>query len=112
MATVLTLLLMLVVILPVVHVLGHSVAARLAGVRVLTLSLGFGRKVVNVRIGGTDFCIGVLPVGCYAAMAGALEYEPRTGAPDEFLSKTKWQRLLILLGGPVMNILFAVIVAA
>jgi regulator of sigma E protease len=100
------------VILPIVHVFGHYLAARLVGVRVLAVSLGFGRKVVKVRAGDTEYGVGMLPVGCFIRMAGESKNEPGTGAPDDFLSKTKWQRLLILLGGSMMNILVAVIVIA
>ena len=45
-------------------------------------------------------------------MAGENPDDPRTGAPDEFLSKTKWQRFQVLIMGPVMNILLAVVVMA
>jgi regulator of sigma E protease len=45
-------------------------------------------------------------------MAGENPEDPRSGQPDEFLSKTKWQRFQILFAGPAMNILLAVVVTA
>ena len=95
-----------------VHELGHFVMARRIGVRVLTFSLGFGPKLVTVRRGDTEYCISAIPLGGYVKMAGETSEEKRTGAPDEFLSKTKWQRFQVLVMGPVMNLVLAVLVMA
>ena len=95
-----------------VHELGHYVMARRIGVRVLTFSLGFGPKLVNVRRGDTDYCISAIPLGGYVKMAGETAEDERTGAPDEFLSKSKWQRFQVLVAGPVMNLLLAIVVLA
>jgi regulator of sigma E protease len=95
-----------------VHELGHYAMAKWQGVRVLTFSLGFGPKILNVHRGGTDYCISAIPLGGYVKMAGESPEEPRSGQPDEFLSKTKWQRFQILIMGPVMNILLAFVVTA
>src|SRR5688572_14265006 len=86
--------------------------ARRIGVRVLTFSLGFGPKLINVKRGGTEYCISAIPLGGYVKMAGENPEDSRTGAPDEFLSKGKWQRFQVLVMGPVMNLLLAVIVMA
>ena len=99
-------------VLVFVHELGHFLAARRLGVRVLTFSLGFGPKLVKVRRGDTEYCISAIPLGGYVKMAGENPDDPRTGRPDEFLSKTKWERFQILIMGPAMNIMLAVIVMA
>ena len=99
-------------VLVFVHELGHFLAARRVGIRVLTFSLGFGKKLVSFKRGETEYCISVLPLGGYVKMAGETGEEPRTGAPDEFLSKTKWQRFQVLIMGPVMNLLLAVVLLA
>ena len=99
-------------VLVFVHELGHFLAARRVGIRVLTFSLGFGPKLLKYTRGDTEYCISALPLGGYVKMAGEASDEPRTGAPDEFLSKTKWQRFQVLIMGPVMNILLAIIVLA
>jgi regulator of sigma E protease len=95
-----------------VHELGHFLMARRIGVRVLTFSLGFGPKLVSFRRGDTEYCISAIPLGGYVKMAGENPEEARTGASDEFLSKTKWQRFQVLIMGPVMNLLLAVVVMA
>jgi len=99
-------------VLVFVHELGHFLAARRLGVRVLTFSLGFGPKIAKVRRGDTEYCISAIPLGGYVKMAGENPDDPRTGRPDEFLSKTKWERFQILIMGPAMNIILAVVVMA
>ena len=99
-------------VLVFVHELGHFLAARRLGVRVLTFSLGFGPKLVKVRRGDTEYCISAIPLGGYVKMAGENPDDPRSGRSDEFLSKTKWERFQILIMGPVMNIVLAVVVMA
>src|SRR5688500_16786014 len=83
--------------------------ARWHGVRVLTFSLGFGPKLLKVTRGGTEYALSAAPLGGYVKMAGENPEEQRTGSPDEFLSKTKWQRFQILIMGPAMNIALAVV---
>ena len=95
-----------------VHELGHFWMARRLGVRVLTFSLGFGPKVLKFRRGDTEYAISAIPLGGYVKMAGENPEDPRSGSPDEFLSKTKWERFQILIMGPVMNIALAVVVMA
>ena len=95
-----------------VHELGHFLMARRIGVRVLTFSLGFGPKLINVKRGGTEYCISAVPLGGYVKMAGENPEDSRTGASDEFLSKGKWQRFQVLIMGPVMNLLLAIVVMA
>lgn len=96
-------------VLVFVHELGHFMMARWHGVRVLTFSLGFGPKVLSMRRGDTEYCVAAIPLGGYVKMAGDSAEEERSGAPDEFLSKSKWQRFQILIMGPVMNLLLAVV---
>jgi regulator of sigma E protease len=95
-----------------VHELGHFLAARRVGVRVLTFSLGFGPKILKFTRGDTEYCVSAIPLGGYVKMAGENPDDPRSGQPDEFLSKTKWQRFQILIMGPLMNIVLAVVVLA
>jgi regulator of sigma E protease len=100
-------------VLVFVHELGHFLAARRLGVRVLTFSLGFGPKILRTKRGDTEYCVSVIPLGGYVKMAGDSPDDPaRTGSPDEFLSKTKWERFQVLIMGPVMNLILAVVVMA
>ena len=93
-----------------VHELGHFLMARRIGVRVLTFSLGFGPKILNFHYGDTDYCVSIIPLGGYVKMAGENPEDQRTGAEDEFLSKSKWQRFQVLVMGPVMNVVLALVV--
>jgi regulator of sigma E protease len=95
-----------------VHELGHFVMARRVGVRVLKFSLGFGPRLVGFKRGDTEYVISAIPLGGYVKMAGENPDDPRTGRDDEFLSKTKWQRFQVLIMGPAMNLLLAVVVTA
>ena len=95
-----------------VHELGHFIMARRIGVRVLTFSLGFGPKLLSFRRGDTEYCVSAIPLGGYVKMAGENPEDARTGADDEFLSKSKWQRFQVLIMGPVMNLVLALVVMA
>ena len=97
-------------VLVFVHEAGHFVMARRMGVRVLCFSLGFGPKILKYRRGDTEYCVSAIPLGGYVKMAGESPDDPRSGRDDEFMSKSKWQRFLILIMGPATNILFAVVV--
>ena len=99
-------------VLVFVHELGHFLAAKRVGIRVLKFQLGFNPTVVSFRRGDTEYSIGALPLGGYVKMAGENPEEERTGRSDEFLSKTKWERFQVLIMGPVMNILLALILTA
>jgi len=99
-------------VLVFIHELGHFLLARWNGVRVLTFSLGFGPKLVKVQRGDTEYCVSAIPLGGYVKMAGENPEDSPTGADDEFMSKSKWQRFQILIAGPVMNILLAVVLLA
>ena len=93
----------------VIHEFGHFAAAKMFGVRVETFSIGFGKRLVGFRRGDTDYRIAALPFGGYVKMAGETPMDTRTGDPGEFMSHPRWQRFVIALAGPFMNILLAVV---
>jgi regulator of sigma E protease len=99
-------------VLVFVHELGHFLAAKRVGIRVLKFQLGFNPTIISIRRGDTEYGIGALPLGGYVKMAGESPEEGPTGRSDEFLSKTKWERFQVLVMGPVMNILLALVVTA
>jgi len=90
------------------HESGHFIFAKLFRVRVLVFSFGFGRRLFGFRKGDTDYRVSLIPLGGYVRMAGDVPEEAREGDPDEFLSRPKWQRFLILVAGPLMNLLIAI----
>ncbi|MEO8257932.1 MAG: RIP metalloprotease RseP [Acidobacteriota bacterium] len=99
-------------VLVFVHELGHFLAAKRVGIRVLKFQLGFNPTILSFRRGDTEYGIGALPLGGYVKMAGESPEDPRTGRDDEFLSKTKWERFQVLIMGPVMNLLLAFVLTA
>src|SRR6187397_2889834 len=94
-------------VLVFVHELGHFLAAKRVGIRVLKFQLGFNPTIVSFRRGETEYGIGALPLGGYVKMAGESPEDSPTGRHDEFLSKSKWERFQVLIMGPVMNLLLA-----
>ena len=101
-------------VLILVHEWGHFIIARLFGVRVDVFSIGFGPRLFGVKRGATDWRVSALPLGGYVRMAGqditdidSGDDKP-TGAPDELLSKKRWQRALISVAGPAVNLIFPI----
>jgi regulator of sigma E protease len=97
-------------ILVFVHEFGHYAVAKLFKVRVEVFSLGFGKRLIGFRRGDTDYRISLLPLGGYVKMAGENPMEARTGDPGEFMSHPRWQRFLVAIAGPAMNIILAFVV--
>jgi regulator of sigma E protease len=97
-------------ILVLLHEWGHFIVAKWCGVRVDVFSIGFGPRLWGIKRGDTDYRISALPLGGYVRMAGDNPVEERTGAAYEFLSRPRWQRCLIAIAGPVMNILLTFVV--
>src|SRR5512141_3233064 len=98
------------------HEAGHFLVAKAFGVRVLVFSFGFGKRLFGFKRGATDYRVSLIPLGGYVRTAGDTPDEGgpivTTGAPDEFLSKPKWQRFFILFAGPAMNIVIAIVFLA
>jgi len=92
------------------HELGHFLAAKAFKVGVSVFSLGFGPRLTGFRRKETDYRISVIPLGGYVRMIGDESDEHRTGSPSEFLSKPRWQRLIIFVAGAAFNIVLAVAV--
>src|SRR5271170_3099979 len=90
-----------------VHEWGHFIAGKLFGIRVVVFSIGYGPRLWGWKRGDTDYRISALPLGGYVRLAGDNPIEERTGAPDEFLSRPRWQRVLIYCAGPFMNLVLA-----
>ncbi|HTR25650.1 MAG TPA: site-2 protease family protein [Terriglobales bacterium] len=90
------------------HELGHFVAAKYFGVRVEQFAIGFGKRLIGFRKGETDYRINALPLGGYVKMSGENPMDDRTGDPGEFLSHPRWQRFIIAIAGPAMNVILAI----
>lgn len=107
----------LITILVFVHEFGHFIVAKACGVHVTVFSFGFGKRLIGVEIGGTDYRLSVLPFGGYVQMAGADPFG--MGEEDDdilddpsraFLRKPVWQRLLVVAAGPAFNLALPLVV--
>ncbi|MBN1571668.1 MAG: RIP metalloprotease RseP [Deltaproteobacteria bacterium] len=98
-------------ILVFVHELGHFLAAKSVGVRVLKFSLGFGPKLIGKKIGHTDYMISMLPLGGYVKMLGEnLHDEIQDKEKSEsFLAQNNFKKSVIVVAGPLFNFIFAVV---
>ncbi len=95
-------------IMILIHELGHFWAALSVGVRVETFSIGFGSRLFGFKRGDTDFRISAIPLGGYVRMLGEQPGDEAAADPRSFQSKARWQRAIVIVAGPVMNILLAI----
>jgi regulator of sigma E protease len=98
----------------VLHEFGHFIVAKLLKIRVETFSVGFGPRLFGKRWGHTDYRVSAIPLGGYVKLGGDESNAPLEGAgaadipPEEMFNlRPRWQRILVALAGPVMNILTA-----
>ncbi len=95
-----------------VHEFGHFITAKLLRVKVLKFSLGFGKKIFSKSYGDTEYLISYLPLGGYVKLFGEQPGEEIDEADRNrsFSSRPIWHRFLIVLAGPLFNLLFAIFV--
>ncbi len=90
-----------------VHELGHLLAAKFFRIHAHTFSLGFGRRIWGFERGGTEYRVSLFPLGGYVQLSGENPEEVGDD-PYEFLNRPRWQRILVYVAGPAMNIALAV----
>lgn len=117
-----------------IHELGHFWAALAVGVKVETFSIGFGPRLFGFKRGETDFRVSAIPFGGYVRMLGeqpgqsvtvqgallqaapadhqSSEIQEETPDPRAFYAKPRWQRAIVIIAGPLMNVLLAVAIVA
>lgn len=99
-------------LLIVVHEAGHFLAARRFGMRVERFSIGFGPVLFSFRRGETEFAVSALPLGGYVKISGMAPGEAADPADRGlFANQAAWRRFLVILAGPAMNYLAAILVA-
>ncbi len=92
-----------------IHEFGHYAVAKWLGVRVEQFAIGFGKRLIGFRKGETDYRINAIPLGGYVKMSGENPMDQRTDDPREFMNQSRWNRFLIAIAGPTMNILLAIV---
>ena len=98
----------------VLHEFGHFIVAKLFKIRVETFSVGFGPRLFGKKWGHTDYRVSAIPLGGYVKLGGDESNAPIEGAGaqdipehERFNLRPRWQRILVALAGPVMNVLTA-----
>jgi len=91
-----------------IHELGHFWAALAVGVKVETFSIGFGPRLFGFRRGETDFRVSAIFFGGYVRMLGQELGDTNVSDPRSFQAKPRWQRAIVILAGPLMNVLLAI----
>lgn len=101
----------------VIHEFGHFAVGKLLGIRVETFSVGFGPRIFGRRYGTTDYRLSLIPLGGYVKFGGdesnaAIEGESSSDIPESerFDVRPRWHKFLVIIAGPVMNILTALTV--
>lgn len=95
------------------HEIGHFIFCKIFDIRTPSFSIGFGPRVFAKKIGETEFSLSAIPFGGYVEMAGSAEIgqgeQKESSATDErsFAAKPYYQKLLVMLGGIIFNLLFA-----
>ena len=108
MTALLMVIIFLMLILP--HELAHFIVARVSGMRVDRLSVGFGPKIWSIKRKGTEYALRLFPIGGYVNIAGM--DRSKQGAGDGFYSKSVPRQLAVVIAGSVMNFVLAILLFA
>jgi regulator of sigma E protease len=99
-----------------VHEAGHLLAAKFFGMRVEQFSIGFPPKIFGFKYKGTVYSVGAIPLGGFVKISGmidesldlkSMQQEPQ---PYEFRAKPAWQRLIVMLGGIIVNVITGILI--
>jgi regulator of sigma E protease len=98
------------------HEWGHMATAKMFGMRVEKFFIGFPPKIFGIQRGETEYGIGAIPLGGFVKISGMIDESMDTDAmskepqPWEFRSKPAWQRLIVMLGGIIVNVIVGVFI--
>ncbi len=98
------------------HELGHMLAAKWFGMRVEKYAIGFPPKIFGKKIGETEYMLGLIPLGGFVKISGMVDESMDTDAlkedpkPWEFRSKPAWQRLIVMMGGIIVNVITGIVI--
>lgn len=98
------------------HELGHMLTAKWFGMRVEKYAIGFPPKVISKQIGETEYMIGAVPLGGFVKISGMIDESLDTASmgeepkPYEFRAKPAWQRLIVMMGGIIVNVITGIII--
>jgi regulator of sigma E protease len=99
-----------------VHEFGHLLAAKAIGMRVEKYSIGFPPKIWGFQYGETEYSLGAIPLGGFVKITGMVDESLDTASlseePEEweFRAKPAWQRLIVMMGGIIVNVITGIII--
>lgn len=99
-----------------VHEMGHLLAAKAFGMRVEEFSIGFPPKIFSFKWGETEYALSLIPLGGFVKISGmmdeSLDKDQLAAPPEpwEFRSKPAWQRLIVMLGGIIVNVITGILI--
>lgn len=105
-----------ITILVTIHELGHFLTAKAFGMRVETFSIGFPPRIFGFKRGDTEYQVGATPLGGYVKISGIIDESLDTAhlnkepEPYEFRAKPVWQRLIVMTGGVIMNVILGIFI--
>src|SRR4028119_384559 len=98
------------------HELGHMLTAKWFGMRVEKYAIGFPPKLISKQIGETEYMIGAIPLGGFVKITGMIDESLDTASlneepkPYEFRAKPAWQRLIVMMGGIIVNVITGILI--
>lgn len=98
------------------HEMGHLLAAKAFGMRVEKFSIGFPPKIFGIQWGETEYSLGALPLGGFVKISGMIDESMDTEQlakdpePYEFRAKPAWQRLIVMMGGIIVNVITGIVI--
>lgn len=98
------------------HEFGHLLTAKYFGMRVEKYSIGFPPKIFGFMYGGTEYSIGAIPLGGFVKISGMIDESMDTEhlkaepEPYEFRAKPAWQRLIVMMGGIIVNVITGIVI--
>ncbi|GAB4028586.1 RIP metalloprotease RseP [Spirosoma koreense] len=98
------------------HELGHLLAAKAFGMRVEQYFIGFPPKIWSIKRGETEYGVGAIPLGGFVKISGMIDESLDTAhvnaepQPYEFRAKPAWQRLIVMLGGIIVNVIVGILI--
>lgn len=98
------------------HEFGHLLTAKYFGMRVEKYSIGFPPKIFGFNYGGTEYSLGAIPLGGFVKISGMIdesmdtEHLNKEPEPYEFRAKPAWQRLIVMMGGIIVNVITGIVI--
>ncbi|MCU0390317.1 MAG: site-2 protease family protein, partial [Thermoflexibacter sp.] len=98
------------------HEAGHLLTAKMFGMRVEKFFIGFPPKIVGFKYGETEYALGAIPLGGFVKISGMIDESLDTNQmksdpePWEFRAKPAWQRLIVMLGGIIVNVVTGILI--